>query len=111
MTFPMALSDFVPHPVPGGVGVEWASKDVALGDMLKAGEIDALISTDVPRYVLAQSPKVGRLFEDYEAVGRDYYGRTEIFPVMHAVVVARELASAQPELVKAVHRGFCAAKD
>lgn len=109
--FPMAPIDFVPHPVPEGVEVEWAGKDTDLGDMLEAGEIDALISADVPRCVLAQSPKVGRLFEDYEAVERDYYRRTGIFPIMHTVVVTRELANAQPELVQAVYRGFCAAKD
>lgn len=109
--FPMAPIDFVPHPVPEGVEVEWASRDTDLGDMLEAGEIDALISADVPRCVLAQSPKVGRLFEDYEAVERDYYRRTGIFPIMHTVVVTRELANAQPELVRAVYRGFCAAKD
>ncbi|MGI4942659.1 MAG: hypothetical protein ACRYHQ_19180 [Janthinobacterium lividum] len=109
--FPMAPIDFVPHPVPEGVEVEWAGKDTDLGDMLEAGEIDALISADVPRCVLAQSPKVGRLFEDYEVVERDYYRRTGIFPIMHTVVVTRELANAQPELVQAVYRGFCAAKD
>jgi len=109
--FPMDPVDFVPHPVPDGVEVEWAGKDVDLGEMLEAGEIDALISADVPKCVLAQSRKVGRLFEDYEAVERDYYRRTGIFPIMHAVVVTRELANAQPELVKAVYRGFCAAKD
>jgi len=109
--FPMDPVDFVPHPVPEGVEVEWAGKDVDLGDMLEAGEIDALISAEVPKCVLAKSPKVGRLFEDYETVERDYYKRTGIFPIMHAVVVTRELATEQPELVKAVYHGFCAAKD
>ena len=109
--FPMDPIDFVPHPVPDGVEVKWAGKDVDLGEMLEAGEIDALISADVPKCVLAQSRKVGRLFEDYEAVERDYYRRTGIYPIMHTVVVTRELASAQPELVRAVYRGFCAAKD
>lgn len=109
--FPMDPVDFVPHPVPNGVEVEWAGKDVDLGEMLEAGEIDALISADVPKCVLAGSPRVGRLFEDYEAVERDYYRRTGIFPIMHVVVVTRELADTQPELVKAIYRGFCAAKD
>jgi hypothetical protein len=97
-------------PVPDGVEVEWAGKEVDLGKMLEAGEIDALISADVPKCVLEKSPKVGRLFEDYEIVERDYYRRTGIFPIMHAVVVKRELAKDQPELVQAVYRGFCAAK-
>ncbi len=109
--FPMDPIDFVPHPVPEGVEVEWAGKDVDLGRMLEAGEIDALISADAPRCVLEKSPRVGRMFENYEAVERDYYRRTGIFPIMHAVVVTRELAVEQPELVKSVYKGFCEAKD
>lgn len=109
--FPLDPVDFVSRPVPASVEVEWAGKDVDLGEMLEAGEIDALISADVPKAVLGKSPKVGRLFEDYEAVERDYYQRTGIFPIMHAVVVTRELADERPELVKAVYQGFCDAKD
>jgi hypothetical protein len=109
--FPMKPIDFVPHPVPNGVEVEWAGKDVDLGEMLEAGEIDALISADVPKAVLDGSSKVGRLFEDHEAVERDYFRRTGIFPIMHTVVVTRELADERPDLVQAVYRGFCAAKD
>ncbi len=109
--FPMDPIDFVPHPVPDGVDVEWAGKDVDLGNLLETGEIDALISADVPKCILAKSPRVGRLFEDYEAVERDYYRRTGIFPIMHAVVVKRELATERPNLVKAVYKGFCDAKD
>jgi len=108
---PMNPIDFVPHPVPNGVEVEWAGKDVDLGGMLEAGEIDALISADIPKAVLDGSPRVGRLFEDYEAVERDYFRRTGIFPIMHTVVVTRELADKRPDLVQAVYWGFCAAKD
>lgn len=109
--FPMDPVDFVPHPVPPGVEVEWAGKDADLGDMLEVGEIDALISADVPQCVLKKSPKVGRLFEDYQPVERDYYRRTGIFPIMHTVVVKRELADERPELMKAIYKGFCDAKD
>jgi hypothetical protein len=109
--FPMDPIDFVPHSRPDRVDIEWASKDVDLGEMLEAGEIDALISADVPKCVLEKSPQVGRLFEDYETVERDYYRRTGIFPIMHAVVIKGELVKEKPELVQAVYRGFCAAKD
>ena len=78
--------------------------------MLEAGEIDALISADVPKCVLAGSPKVGRLFEDYQAVERDYYRRTGIFPIVHTVVVRRGLAESRPDVVRAVYDGFCRAK-
>ena len=109
--FPLKPIDFVPQPHPDNVEVTWADKDADLGEMLEAGEIDALISADVPKCVLEKSPKVGRLFEDYEATERDYYRRTGIFPIMHTVAVKRELAAEHPEVVEAVYRGFCDAKD
>jgi len=109
--FPMEPVDFVPHPVPKGVDVEWAGKEVDLGKMLETGEIDALISADVPKCVLEKSPKVGLLFENYVEMERDYFGRTGIFPIMHTVVVKRELAVEHPDVVRAIYRGFCEAKD
>jgi hypothetical protein len=78
--------------------------------MLEAGEIDALISADVPKCVLENSSKVGRLFSDYEAVERDYYQRTGIFPIMHTVVIRKDLLAQHPELAKSAYEGFCSAK-
>jgi hypothetical protein len=109
--FPMASVDFIPQPHPADVQVSWAGADDDLGKKLDAGQIDALISADVPDCVLNKSPSVGRLFEDYETVERDYYRRTGIFPIMHAVVVRKDLAAQRPDIVSAVYRGFCAAKD
>ena len=106
--FPMAPVDFIPQPHPRDVDVSWAADD--LGKKLEAGQIDALISADVPECVLKKSPKVGRLFDDYETVERDYYRRTRIFPIMHTVVVTKELAAQRPDIVSSVYRGFCAAK-
>jgi 4,5-dihydroxyphthalate decarboxylase len=74
--FPMEPVDFVSHPHPANVEVEWADESADLGEMLERGEIDALISADAPRCVLEGSPNVGRLFEDYAAVERDYFRRT-----------------------------------
>ena len=109
--FSLDQVDFVPRPVPAGVEVEYAAKDVDLGELLDAGEIDALISADIPRCILNKSPNVARLFEDHAAAERDYYRRTGIFPIMHTVVVPRELAAEHPDVVKAVYTAFCAAKD
>ncbi len=109
--FPMKPVDFIPQPHPSNVEVKWAAEGTDLGKILAAGEIDALISADVPRCVLEKSPKVGRLFEDYEEVERTYYERTGIFPIMHTVVVPKTFAAERPEVVKAVYQGFCDAKD
>lgn len=108
--FPMNPIDFVPQPHPADVSVTIAPKETDLGKLLEAGEIDALISADVPRCILEGSSKVRRLFPDHEAVERDYYRRTGIFPIMHAIVVTRELAERKPAVVRAIYEGFCAAK-
>ncbi|MEH2148508.1 hypothetical protein [Nostoc sp.] len=111
LDWPLKPIDFIPQPHPANVEVEQAPEETYLGEMLKEGEIDALIAADVPKCVLEKSPKVAHLFEDYEAIERAYYQRTGIFPIMHVVVVRKELASERPEIVKAVYKGFCDAKD
>lgn len=109
--FPMEPIDFIPQPHPHNVAVTMAPRGVDLGDMLASGEIDALISADVPKCVLEGSPNVGRLFEDFEAIERDYFRRTGIFPIMHTVVVTRELAEREPAIVRAIYKGFCDSKN
>ncbi len=108
---PIPRFDWIPQPHPANVDVTHAPAGKALGPMLEAGEIDALISVDVPQAVLNHSPRVARLFPDYEGVERAYYGRTGIFPIMHAVVIRRELLAQHPGLASAVYRGFCDSKE
>lgn len=111
LDWPMAPIDFIPRPHPANIDVTLAPEGKELGGMLEAGEIDALISADVPKCVLNNSPRVARLFPDYESVERDYYQRTGIFPIMHTVVVRKELIAQHPGLAQAIYRGFCDAKD
>jgi hypothetical protein len=108
---PQAPHDFIAQPHPGNVDVQPAPPDKALGPMLESGEIDALFSAIVPPCVLKRSPRVGRLFENYEPVEREYFGRTGIFPIMHTVVIRRDVYEKHPGLAAAVYKGFCAAKD
>ncbi|BBA97494.1 putative 4,5-dihydroxyphthalate decarboxylase [Actinacidiphila reveromycinica] len=107
---PVPSFDWIPQPVPDGVDVRHAEDGRTLGAMLAAGEIDALISVDVPQALLDGSPKVARLFPDYEAVERDYYRRTGIFPPMHVVAIRREWARRRG-LARAVYDAFVQAKE
>lgn len=110
LDWPLKAVDWIAQPHPEGCRIEHKT-DCDLGAMLDRGEIDALISADVPKCVLNKSPNVTRLFEDYEAVERDYYKRTGIFPIMHLVVVKKELAEQHPELLRLIYEGFCDAKN
>ncbi|MER5888856.1 4,5-dihydroxyphthalate decarboxylase [Streptomyces sp. NPDC001941] len=107
---PLPAFDWVPQPVPEGVDVRHAPEGATLGAMLESGEIDALVSVDVPQALLDGSPRIARLFPDYEGVERDYYRRTGIFPAMHVIAVPRELA-ARADLMTALYRAFVEAKE
>jgi hypothetical protein len=88
-----------------------APEGKTLSAMLDAGEIDALFSANVPQCVLDGSPNVARLFPDFEPLERDYHRRTGIFPIMHTIVVRRDLLRGRPGLAHEIYRIFSEAKD
>jgi len=102
--------DFIPFTHPDDVEVEVTPEGGMLGAMLDSGEIDALISAIVPQCVLQGSPNVGHLFPDYPSVEREYFQRTKLFPIMHTVVVKRELLDQNPGLARKLYDGFNASK-
>lgn len=103
--------DFIPFLHPDDVDVTLTEKGQMLGPMLDAGEIDALITAVVPQCVLNGSPNVAQLFGDYEAVERDYYARTQIYPIMHTVVVRRDVLARDPSLARKLLKGFSDSRD
>jgi hypothetical protein len=111
LDWPIKPIDFLPLPHPADVEVTTAPPRTDLGKMLEEGKIDALISADVPKCFLDKSPRVARLFADHETTERDYFQRTGIFPIMHTVVVRKELAVEHIDVVRAVYKGFCDAKE
>ncbi|HEY4453246.1 MAG TPA: 4,5-dihydroxyphthalate decarboxylase [Pseudonocardiaceae bacterium] len=107
---PIPAFDWIPQPIPDGVDVRHAEPDQTLAGMLETGDIDALLSVDVPQALLDGSPQVRRLFPDYRSVEQDYYLRTGIFPMMHVIAIRKELAN-EPDLPRALYQAFTAAKE
>jgi 4,5-dihydroxyphthalate decarboxylase len=64
----------------------------------------------VPPCFIDGHPKVRRLFPDYRTVERDYYRRTGIFPIMHAVGIKRELLDQHRWLAASLYKAFHQAK-
>jgi 4,5-dihydroxyphthalate decarboxylase len=67
-----------------------ARPDKSLGEMLLAGDIDAMISARPPRVFLDGKHPVKRLMPDYRVREQDYFRRTGIFPIMHVIVLRRD---------------------
>lgn len=65
--------------------------DVSLSTLLAEGEIDGVMSARRPSCFVNGHPKVRLLFPDYRTAERDYYKRTGIFPIMHALGIRRDI--------------------
>jgi 4,5-dihydroxyphthalate decarboxylase len=76
--------------LPEGVALE-RNAEKNLDAMLRAGEIDAVLSAHPPHSIETGDPAVQRLFPDHAKVERAYYGKTGIFPIMHTIALRREV--------------------
>jgi len=101
----------IPLTLPAGIRVTPIGPQRTLDELLRNGEIDAVISTRVPTSLNAPDAKVARLFPDYRAVEAAYFKRTGFFPIMHTLAVRRRLAEQYPELPANLFRAFSAARD
>lgn len=95
--------------IPKGISIEVIPDNVAMGDLLAAGEIDAMLGARYPA-TFGKSADVVRLFPNYRDVERDYYQRTGIFPIMHTMVIREELYEKHPWLASSLFKAFTAAK-
>lgn len=92
--------------LPPGVKMESAPDNCTISDMLDKGEIDGFIAPRPPSGAAARNPNVGWLFDDPTATAKEYYQRTNVFPIMHVVGIRKELAAEHPWLPGAVMKAF-----
>lgn len=95
--------------LPAGVRARVIPGDRCINEMLDGGELDAALPA-LPKSFQSNSPNVARLFPDFRAVEEDYFRRTKIFPIMHVVVVRREIYERNRWIVQALYKAFVQAK-
>jgi 4,5-dihydroxyphthalate decarboxylase len=81
-----------------------------LSGMLAAGELDALVTARAPSTFQSKPDAVKRLFPDYVAKEKEYFKRTKIFPIMHTVVIRRDVYAKNPWVAQSLYKAFVAAK-
>lgn len=96
--------------LPQGVNITTGPEGLDDSDLLEQGIVDALFHAVEPRCYRQGNPLVGRLFPDHREVEQEYFKRTGIFPIMHAVAIRRDVAAKHSWFPKAVFDGFVEAK-
>ncbi|HUO88333.1 MAG TPA: hypothetical protein VMU08_04090 [Rhizomicrobium sp.] len=104
-------ADRLQHKPPPGVRIAQAPAGVELGDLLERGELDFLMTANNPLSFRRGSPVVRRLFPNYREVEQDYYRRTKIYPIMHTVVIRRDVYERDPWVAQSLYAALCKAKE
>ena len=89
----------------GRVRIEPVPEGATLSAMLADGGIDALYSPRVPSSFRPGGP-VRRLFDDPVAAEKEYFAATGIFPIMHVVVVRRDVYERHPWVAQSLTKAL-----
>jgi 4,5-dihydroxyphthalate decarboxylase len=96
--------------LPEGLSISVGPPGKDESDLLLDGDVDALFHAAEPRAFVEGNPKIRRLFTDPRKTEQDYFAKTGIFPIMHAVAIRNDLAEEHPWLPRAVFEAYCEAK-
>lgn len=96
--------------LPPAIRLEPIPAGKTLAQMLADGEVDALLAARPPSTLASRPNDVRRLFPDYASAERDYYARTKIFPIMHTVVIRREVYETNRWIAQSLQKAFTLAQ-
>jgi 4,5-dihydroxyphthalate decarboxylase len=103
-------SEKIKLDLPSAIKVAPIGPAQTLSAMLASGEIDALYTARMPSSYRTSGGKVKRLFEEYVEIEKAYFRKTRIFPIMHTLVIRRELYEAHRWVAVSLYKAFCAAQ-
>lgn len=97
--------------LPPDVKIEPIPSHMTLNQMVDKGELDAVVTAGAPSSYMKGSSNVKRLFENCREIEEQYFGKTGVFPIMHAIIIKRELYGKHPWVAMSLYKAFCRAKD
>ncbi|NLS04248.1 ABC transporter substrate-binding protein [Rhizobium sp. P32RR-XVIII] len=96
--------------LPENIRVKRIGPTQTLSAMIRDGEIDALFTARKPSSYAGPNGGVRRLFEDFVDVERAYFRKTNIFPIMHTIVIRREIYEAHRWIAQSLYKAFAEAQ-
>ena len=98
--------------LPPDIKYEPIPKDKTLSQMLDTGELDAVFSgSRMPACFTKGSPNVKRLFDNFIEVEKEYYLKTSIFPIMHAIALKRAVYEENPWIAMSLYKACLRSKN
>jgi 4,5-dihydroxyphthalate decarboxylase len=82
----------------------------SLSEMLRDGEIDALIGSRLPNSLRTDPEKVTRLFENSREEEKRYYREHRIHPIMHTVAIRRDVYEENRWIATSLYKAFLEAR-
>ncbi len=82
-----------------------------IDSMLRNKELDAIIYPDMPKSFLEGDPNIERLFKSYKEEEFQYYRCTNIFPIMHTVVIKNSVLKDNPWIAVNILQAFNKSKE
>lgn len=92
-------------PAPANVRVEINQSGKSLSELLDEGNLHATLGTSLPR-AMKHNAALERLFPDFRDVERGYFQRTGVFPIMHLVVIRRDVYEADKAIAPSLYRAL-----
>jgi 4,5-dihydroxyphthalate decarboxylase len=100
----------VPIALPDGMRMRLMAPGEGLSELLESGAVDAALIHHAPDCFENGSPQVKRIFADYDAAEREYHHRTGLHPIMHCVVVRRDVQQRHPWVARSMFDALCEAR-
>jgi 4,5-dihydroxyphthalate decarboxylase len=85
--------------------------DKTLSEMLDSGELDALFTARTPSCFSKGSSNVRRLFENFVEMEKEYYLKTNIFPIMHTIALKRSVYEENPWIAMSLYKACLRSKN
>jgi len=104
---------------PEGVSISTIPRSESQFTLLKKGKLDAVfIIQEIPSSICRSSlsdfsrplPNIRRLFENYKEVEKEYFRKTGLFPIMHTVIIKRDIYKRKRWAAKSLYDAFCESK-